>query len=99
MWFLPFSTLVDSEGVTVLEQERWFLQLARKLLEGDRALLALLRENPFPERPPELLRARFYHYEFSDAARRRATGEWWQRTYVGDYLPPVSLADLAGRAR
>jgi Lipase maturation factor len=99
MWFLPFSTVVDSEGVTVLEQERWFLQLARKLLEGDRALLALLRTNPFPERPPALLRARFYHYEFSDAAHRRATGEWWKRTYVGDYLPPVSLADLAGRTR
>jgi hypothetical protein len=99
MWFLPFSTLVDSEGVVVLQQDRWFLQLARRLLEGDEAVLKLLRTNPFPERPPELLRARFYRYEFSDPVHKRATDEWWKRTYLGEYMSPVSLADLTGRAR
>lgn len=99
MWFLPFSTLVDSEGVMVLEHERWFLQLAQKLLEGDRAVLALLRTNPFPGRPPELLRARFYRYEFSDPQHKRATGEWWKRVYIGDYLPSLSLSQLARRTR
>jgi hypothetical protein len=97
MWFLPFSTLVDSEGVVVMQQERWFLQLARKLLEGDRAVLGLLRANPFPERPPALLRARFFRYEFSDPQHKRATGTWWKRTHIGEYLTPVSLAELATR--
>jgi hypothetical protein len=99
MWFLPFSTLVDSEGVVVMQQERWFLQLARKLLEGDRAVLGLLRANPFPDRPPALLRARFYRYEFSDPQHKRAAGAWWKRTQIGEYLTPVSLAELAARTR
>jgi hypothetical protein len=96
MWFLPFGAVVDGddEAVFVLRHERWFLAFARKLLEGDRAALSLLRTNPFPDEPPRLIRARFYRYRYTDAEERARTGAWWKRTLVGDYLPPVSLRDI-----
>jgi hypothetical protein len=46
---------------------------------GDRAAVALLRKNPFPDEPPKLLRAHLYRYWFTDRAERRATGACWNR--------------------
>lgn len=67
----------------------WMTALILKLLENDPAALALFRENPFPEAPPERIRARLYLYEFTTPAERRETGHWWKRRDAGLYLPPV----------
>lgn len=93
MWFLPFAVSVSEGGIFVLQRERWFVELVRRLLEGERATLALLQENPFPNAPPRLIRARFYRYRYADAAERKA-GAYWARTLLGEYLPPVSLQTL-----
>lgn len=94
MWFLPFSVSIIDGEVAVVVPERWFRRLVRKLLEGDRALIELLRTNPFPLGPPARIRAVLYRYEFTSAKERAATGAWWKRTRVGDYLPAVSLRDV-----
>ncbi|HTK44714.1 MAG TPA: lipase maturation factor family protein [Patescibacteria group bacterium] len=82
MWFLPLSARYG---------ERWFVPFLIKLLEGDRPTLALLRSNPFPDAPPRFVRARLYRYRFTTASERRATGAWWSRTLIGEYMPPVTL--------
>jgi len=69
----------------------WFLNLTAKLLKGDRATLKLLANDPFPNAPPRYIRAELYEYHFTGS--RKKTGAWWQRTYVREYLPPVSLQD------
>ncbi len=69
----------------------WMLTLAQRLLEGDRRTLALLGPNPFPDAPPTRVRARLYRYRFTSPRERRATGRWWSRTQVGEYLPPLAL--------
>lgn len=84
MWFAAMSSYY---------QNPWIVNLAAKLLEGDRAVLGLMGHNPFPAAPPRWVRARLYRYRFSTAAERRATGAWWVRTYLSEYLPPVSLGD------
>lgn len=94
MWFLPFGVSVYEDELLVLRQERWFLRFVQKLLEGDRALLGLLRSNPFPDQPPALIRALFYRYEYTAPGERARTGAYWKRTLIGEYLPPVSLHDL-----
>ena len=43
--------------------EPWFLRFEQRLLEGSPEVLALLRENPFPDRPPRYLRARLSLYD------------------------------------
>src|SRR5205823_13472024 len=69
----------------------WFPQLLRRLLEGSPDVLNLLAINPFPNKPPRLVRARTYDYHFSDAPTRRRTGAIWTRRYVGEYFPVVGL--------
>jgi predicted DCC family thiol-disulfide oxidoreductase YuxK len=55
----------------------WFDQFLQKLLAGSRPVLALLEENPFPEGPPKMVRARVANYYFSKPAEKRETGNYW----------------------
>jgi len=80
LWFVPLSPDY---------QRRWFLSLTRKLLQGNRVVLALFAENPFPERPPHFIRATFYRYQFAPLGSH----DIWRRTPAGQYLAPVSLDD------
>jgi hypothetical protein len=89
MWFLPFSVMVTPQGILVPGYDNWFLQLILKLLAGDAATLKLLGRNPFPDGPPRYIRASYYRYRFTTAAELKKTGAHWDRTYVGEYLPPV----------
>ncbi len=82
MWFAALSPAYA---------RAWLLPLVVKLLEGDPATVRLLGSNPFPDKPPTYLRAVLYRYRFSTPAERRATGTWWVRELVGEYLPAVAL--------
>jgi hypothetical protein len=68
----------------------WLINLQQRLLQGVPAVTALLRNNPFPTAPPTYLRLLLYSYTFTDRTTRRASGDWWQRTLIGQY-PPMSL--------
>jgi hypothetical protein len=82
-WLMWFAALSRQYA------DRWFLALVGRLLVNDRAVLRLLRHNPFPDAPPVYVRARMYRYRFTTRAERRETGAWWHRTEVGEYLPPA----------
>jgi hypothetical protein len=82
MWFAAMGNPV---------QHRWFPVLLLRLLEGDAATLALLRHNPFPDRPPRYVRARLYRYRFTTRRERRQTGAWWTRSPAGEVVGPVAL--------
>ena len=80
MWFAAMSTY---------REHAWFVNLVAKLLAGDRRVLALLAQNPFPDKPPKFIRARWYRYRFTGFREPK----WWKRTLVGEYFNPVSLDD------
>ena len=82
MWFAAMSSP---------QQHAWFPAFIARLLAGDHDTLSLLRSNPFPDRPPRLIRALYYEYRFSTPDERRATGRWWNRKLVGVYFGPVAL--------
>lgn len=90
MWFAAISPQYA---------ETWLLPLVIKLLNSDRAVLRLLRTNPFPDSPPVYIRALLYRYRFTDRAQHRTTGAWWQRTLIGEYLPPVTLRAIPPQPR
>ena len=69
----------------------WILNLVAKILEGDRPVLGLLEKNPFPNHPPQYVRALLFEYHYS----RPGENTWWTRKKVDDYLPPLSLKDPA----
>jgi hypothetical protein len=82
MWFAAFSSP---------RQHPWFISFLEKLLEGDKAVLGLLRYNPFPDHPPTFVRALLYEYHFTNPEERSRSGAVWSRKLVGLYFPPVSL--------
>ena len=88
LWFIPLSPSYGGE---------WFLRFLLRLLQGDRATLRLLRRNPFPTEPPRFIRVRLFHYRFSTLRERRATGNWWVRTFSSEYIPAVDLHDFVRR--
>lgn len=82
IWFAAQSTV---------DQEPWLIHLVAKLLQGDRGVKRLLARDPFPDRPPRYVRIDLYRYEFTRLGD--GSGAWWKRTYLGEYLRPVSAED------
>ncbi len=83
MWFAAISPAY-AEG--------WLVALVGKLLAADRGARRLLRRDPFGGQPPGAIRAQLYRYRFTTFGERRRTGQWWVRTYAGQYLPPLRLS-------
>jgi lipase maturation factor 1 len=82
MWFAALGSY---------RQNPWFIQFCGKLLEGSPSVLALLSDNPFPDRAPRYVRAVVYQYHFSDGETRRLQGAWWTREFKGFYAPVMSM--------
>jgi hypothetical protein len=82
LWFAALGSCRDSP---------WILALMARLLQGEPTVLGLVRDNPFPGRPPRLIRALRYRYRFSSWDERRQDGSWWKREPLGLYCGPVSL--------
>ncbi|HEY7736823.1 MAG TPA: lipase maturation factor family protein [Candidatus Limnocylindrales bacterium] len=82
MWFLPLSPVYGGD---------WFPAFLVRLLEGDPAVLRLIRRNPFPGRPPVYIRARLFRYRYTDWAELRRTGAWWERHPVQEFVRPLRL--------
>jgi hypothetical protein len=86
-WLIWFAAM--SPVYSYIEHP-WFIIFIQKLLQNDSATLKLMRTNPFPQ-GPNIIRARLYRYRFASRAERRETSEWWIRSLVSEYLPPVSM--------
>lgn len=82
MWFAALGRFEDNA---------WFASFVQRILKGDKEVTALLANNPFPDKPPLFLRAQSYEYHFTDSQEFFSTGNWWKRTYVGEYMPIVTL--------
>ncbi|MFM8335611.1 MAG: lipase maturation factor family protein, partial [Opitutaceae bacterium] len=65
--------------------------VAGHLLQRNPEVMRLFRENPFTDRPPQMIRMAKYQYHFTDPETQRTTGNYWRREYVGEYLPMLYL--------
>ncbi|MFE6666380.1 lipase maturation factor family protein [Streptomyces sp. NPDC057697] len=84
-WLMWFAALSPAYA------RPWFGPFVERLLENDRDTLRLLRHNPFPHSPPAHVRAVVYRYRYTTWRELRATGRWWHRTRMRDFMRPVSL--------
>ena len=98
-WVQPYQPRLDWQmwfaALGSYQSNPWFLGFALKLLEGSPAVLGLLENNPFPNRPPKFIRAQLYDYTFTDWETRRRTRAWWDRKLKGEYLPAIGLRPAA----
>ena len=89
-WQMWFAALEDPRGL------RWFPHFLQRVLENEPAVMALLARNPFPDKPPLYVRARFYDYTYTNS-EDKARGLWWQRRSLGLYFPVVRLKSEADK--
>lgn len=83
-WFLPLGSY---------RYDSWFGNFLYHLLKGTPEVLALIRNNPFPEAPPRHVRTVMYEYEFTSAREKKETGCWWRRKWIGIFTAPICLDD------
>jgi hypothetical protein len=62
-----------------------------KLLQNSPDVVRLLKENPFPDKAPLYIRAERYRFTFCSFSEWRKTGKYWNKEYIGPYLPVVKL--------
>jgi hypothetical protein len=82
MWFAALGSV---------RENRWFLVLCWRLLQGAPEVDGFFRVNPFSGEPPRYIRANVYQYRFSTRDERRAGGDWWTRTLSGPYVRTLML--------
>jgi predicted DCC family thiol-disulfide oxidoreductase YuxK len=82
MWFAALGSATDNPWISI------FLQ---RLLQGSPQVIALLGNNPFPDKPPRFVRAVVYDYRYTSPEEKKATGAWWVRQPQGVYYPAIDL--------
>jgi lipase maturation factor 1 len=88
MWFAALGDYRDNP---------WFVNFLIRLLQGSPDVLNLLKTNPFPDSPPQFIRARLEQYHFTNFLEKAKTGQWWKKEDNGFYIPAFSLKDLQSR--
>ncbi len=82
MWFAAMSTP---------DEYPWTLNLISKLLHNDPGAVSLFASNPFPDKPPQYVRAILYRYSFAKPGNSQ--GLWWNRERLNIWLPAMSIKD------
>jgi hypothetical protein len=80
LWFASLGEWRDNSFVVSTEE---------RLLNNAPEVLGLFAGNPFPEDPPQQVRAMLWQYWFTSLAEKRETGQWWRRKYIGLYAPTL----------
>ena len=87
----------DGSPYTSWTRSSAFDRTAQALLRGDPLILQGFGENPFPNRPPELVRVSALAMTPTSVATLRATGEWWHVRRLGVSVPARALASWPDR--
>ena len=94
-WAAPHQPRLDWQmwfaALGEYRQNPWVLRFMARLLQNEKCVLDLLASNPFPDAPPQYIRAVVYDYHFTNFQVQRQTGAWWERELVGPYTPVVDL--------
>lgn len=57
---------------------RWIPGLIREILNGNSDVTSLFALNPFPNKPPQLIRFTYDYYEFTRNTEMQQTGNYWK---------------------
>ncbi len=87
--FPRFEATLQIEFATRDKPATLYRLVATQLLEQNPQVLSLFAGNPFLDRPPQMIRIAGYRYTFTNLATYRATGNFWQRVYTGEYMPMI----------
>ena len=90
--FPRFEATLQILVATRTEPTAFYGIVAGHLLAQNPEVLRLFANNPFPDRPPQMIRMPGYQYKFTDYATYKRTGHHWERTYLGEYMPMMFVS-------
>jgi hypothetical protein len=67
--------------------------VATELLRRNPEIMARFKRDPFPDRPPTIMRMRRYRLSLTEPDFLRTTGHYWRKEFAGDYLPALYLTE------
>lgn len=94
-WYPRFDAIMQQSRVSSSDPHLYH-EVAAALLRRSPPVLELFRRDPFPEKPPRIVRLPLHRYEFTDLRTRLETGNYWHREYVGEFAAPL-LLDAQGQ--
>ena len=94
-WYARFEATLEIT-LNAVPNSPIFSAIASHLLRQDPKVIDLFERNPFPDRPPTMMRMPVYQLTFTDLATYRKTGYFWHKDYEGDYAPMLYV-DNGGR--
>jgi hypothetical protein len=83
LWFASLGDWRQNEMVPLTEEA---------LLDNDRDVIGLFRDDPFGGRAPKYVRAVLWQYWFTTLDEKKRTGNWWRRNLMGLYAPELARA-------
>jgi uncharacterized membrane protein YphA (DoxX/SURF4 family) len=86
-------------GLSNYQEYPLVLYAGARLIEGEPSVIGLFAGNPFPDKPPEMVRFPSYQYHFTDLRTLFHEGRWWSREFVGYYAPIVFRDPADGQIR
>ncbi len=89
-WFARFDATIQIAAWSG-RKSRVIPVVASHLLARNRVVMDLFRADPFPDRPPTIIRMRGYRLSFTSLETQRRTGDYWHKEPAGDYLPALYL--------
>jgi len=100
-WYPRFEAALEdtdpTEGASQFQgRTALYRAVAVRLLAGDRDVIGLFPRDPFSDRPPAMIRMRYYQLAFTNLEGRRKSGHYWRKEYKGEFAPMVYL-DERGR--
>ena len=95
-WFHRFEANLQVQASANDQAPPIYPMVATRLLEKQQPVIGFFAGNPFVDRPPQMIRVAGYRYTFTDYATWRATGNFWQRTYLGEYMPMMYVHAAGG---
>jgi|UniRef100_UPI00404B88EF lipase maturation factor 1 len=98
-WFHRFEANLQVQASANDQAPPIYGLVATRLLEQKQPVLGFFASNPFPDRPPQMIRVAGYRYTFTDYATYRATGNFWERTYLGEYQPMTFIGPTGNIAQ
>jgi lipase maturation factor len=94
-WISPYHYRVDWQiwfaAMQPVDRHPWLVRLLWKLLHNDPRARSLLANDPFPNDPPQFIRATVYQYSFTKPLSGADT--YWTRTRLGEWIEPLSVSD------
>jgi len=89
-WYPRFEAILQSTMISSTDPTL-YQSVAAQLLRRSPPVMAQFRRDPFPDRPPTMVRIPTFRYAMTDFATYRAIGHYWRKEYAGEYTAMMYL--------